>query len=806
MHTLADLAPTARLQSFVDASCAAAGVEQPRVNARAATGAGRGTLLLLAKARPDDLVERIAAGEEPVTEYLELAARLNAELVDFGDVDRSRHPLVRTLARRLGLRWGLAAIGALSHRRFADIYATGEDVGIPLAIMLRAMRVHGKLTMVVHNADTPRRRALLRALGDRVFRQLICLSSSQVDVLTGGAGFSGAKVRRLSNWLDHRFFRPAVQGGGDFVLSVGMEGRDYQLLQAASAALPYRFHVIASGWSPRADFAPATGIAQRGNIVVERGVSPGRLRELYANARFVVVPLKPLPYAAGVTSILETMAMRKALVATDSPGVRDYIRPGVSARVVACGDAVALGSAIDELWHDPEAVERMASHNRAWIETELNTDRYVEQVARLLARPVDSPLSVDVITTPEALEAVADEWRGLFARVPTALPFVSHEWATAWWAHLRRDTPFVTDSLNALVVRTRDGTPIGFAPYMRTEYRALGVPLVRILQPIGADPYLTEIRGMLVSPENEMRVLQALTRHADSQSGLDRVRWAGLRRGGEAFAELAARRAAIVDWELSVFPLALDGTWEEFRSSRPRNLREALRKCYNSLARDGHEWRFRVLESTSDVLGSLERFFELHASRAASDARVAHPDYFAAPDARRFLTDVMERFARRRVARVFQIEVAGRVVAMRLGFRFGDSLYLYYSGYDPAWSRYSIMTTVVAEAIRHAIATGARTVNLSSGTDVSKLRWRPDELAYADVVVPARGLRARLAHRSFSLASGWAARRRHVAASRAEPDDGGTGAAASAGSAQRVGVGGLAALVPNDGTRGRSAV
>ena len=55
----------------------------------------RRTLILLAKRPPLDLRRRIAAGEEPRAEYLVLAERLGAELLDFHDVERSTHPFVR---------------------------------------------------------------------------------------------------------------------------------------------------------------------------------------------------------------------------------------------------------------------------------------------------------------------------------------------------------------------------------------------------------------------------------------------------------------------------------------------------------------------------------------------------------------------------------------------------------------------------------------------------------------------------------------------------------------------------------------
>jgi hypothetical protein len=44
-------------------------------------------------------------------------------------------------------------------------------------------------------------------------------------------------------------------------------------------------------------------------------------------------------------------------------------------------------------------------------------------------------------------------------------------------------------------------------------------------------------------------------------------------------------------------------------------------------------------------------------------------------------------------AKLFELLVEGEVVASRIGFVLGDNLYLYFSGYHPRMSRYSVMTT-----------------------------------------------------------------------------------------------------------------
>jgi CelD/BcsL family acetyltransferase involved in cellulose biosynthesis len=114
---------------------------------------------------------------------------------------------------------------------------------------------------------------------------------------------------------------------------------------------------------------------------------------------------------------------------------------------------------------------------------------------------------------------------------------------------------------------------------------------------------------------------------------------------------------------------------------------------------------------------------------------VCHNDDFAHPACRAFLLDVCERFAARGELRIFRLYLDKKFVASRLGFALGGCLYLYYSGIDPAYARYGVGTIVVAEAMKHAIGEGLSAVNLSTGKDPSKLRWRPREIVFREALV-----------------------------------------------------------------------
>jgi CelD/BcsL family acetyltransferase involved in cellulose biosynthesis len=179
-----------------------------------------------------------------------------------------------------------------------------------------------------------------------------------------------------------------------------------------------------------------------------------------------------------------------------------------------------------------------------------------------------------------------------------------------------------------------------------------------------------------------------------------------------------------------------------------------LRHCYNSLRREGLDFQLAVRAEAAEIAAALERFFELHTQRANLAGVAVHPDHFKDERAREFLRDVCARLATRRIPRVFELVIHGQVVASRIGFVVGHCLYMYYSGFQPRWGRYSVTTTTLAEAIKYAIGCGLRSVDLSPTRNVSKTRWSPREVAYEHAVQFCTGRRARRAQLLYRLARG----------------------------------------------------
>lgn len=350
----------------------------------------------------------------------------------------------------------------------------------------------------------------------------------------------------------------------------------------------------------------------------------------------------------------------------------------------------------------------------------------------------------------EALEALEPEWAELDAQQSPRTPFSSPTWNLLWWRHFAERRFAIRDELFAHIVRDATGRLIAVAPMVLTRRPGVGLVAARAVQFFGADANVTEVRGMVCHPEYRREAMTALSEHLLRRSSRwDWVLWHGARGDESAWGALAPGLTVQQDRPIPDYYLDLPATWDELRAGLSRNIKESLRKCYNSLKRDGHSFVFRAIERPEEARAAIQKFFDLHAARASAVDTIQHADVFGAERPRAFLLEFAERMAREGKLRVFQLDIGGVIVATRVGFLLGDELYLYFSGYDEAWAKYSVMTTVVAEAIKWAIEHHVKVVNLSPGKDVSKLRWSPKEHTFRDGVLLSTGPRGQLVYRAF---------------------------------------------------------
>ncbi len=356
-------------------------------------------------------------------------------------------------------------------------------------------------------------------------------------------------------------------------------------------------------------------------------------------------------------------------------------------------------------------------------------------------------VTTEVVTSLERLAALGAEFEYLHRVCGNTLPFALHEWQLAWCDHNLRRKRIAVEPFFC-VVRSRSGECVAIVPLL-VKRRSIGPLKLVSLGFTGADHGLTEIRTPLVKPGYERATVRAVHDSLAQVPDWDWIIWSALHLPMATVLAQEVRPQWVETYE--DFLLDLPSSWSEFRGTLKRNAREALRHGYNSLRRDQHAFEFRVAREASELQPALDRFLQLHALRAAMPWGPRHPDRFASAPARAFLYDVCHRLAARDAVRVFQLSIAGQIVSSRMGFVLGDSLYLYYSGFDPAWASYSVMNTTTAEALKYAIANGIKTVNLSLHRERSKMRWQPRQVDMYSALVNQGRLSSRMASTAYKL-------------------------------------------------------
>ncbi|HEV8309866.1 MAG TPA: GNAT family N-acetyltransferase [Methylomirabilota bacterium] len=353
----------------------------------------------------------------------------------------------------------------------------------------------------------------------------------------------------------------------------------------------------------------------------------------------------------------------------------------------------------------------------------------------------NTPLSVECLTRLPEMHALRGEWQNLLdaARQPTV--FQTWEWVTSWYEHFGEGK-----ALRLLIARDEEGRLVGVAPGSRSS---VGLGSVRLLHLLGRGNDFTEYVDAILHPAHADAVARAFFEAWDREGGawdllvlpsvpadgdfLPRVRALAATRGYRAHVEEHVRVTR-----------PLPDSWEAFYRSLRKSMKDNVNNYLNRLRREGHEERLRVVEDPADLEAALETLFDLHGRRAQADLGRRHDDYFARPGYRAFLKTVAHRLMARGFLWPAMLDVDGQTVAAQLCLVHAGRFYTYYSGYDPDWARYGVMTVLTRRCIERAIAHGCRELDLLLGMDQEKLRWGGEPRPVVNLVLASRRWRSRM--------------------------------------------------------------
>ena len=172
--------------------------------------------------------------------------------------------------------------------------------------------------------------------------------------------------------------RPVV--AGHYICAVGGQGRGYGVLAEAMRRLPNIKAVIVS--TPEA----VHGLNVPANVDVRLNTTLAEANNIIAHSGFMVLPLRDGEVPCGHVTLVSAMHLGKAIVATSSAGISDYLQDGVTGRLAHAGDSHALATQIEECVADPVQRDLMGERGRQFARAHCMEDNVVDYFHGYLAR------------------------------------------------------------------------------------------------------------------------------------------------------------------------------------------------------------------------------------------------------------------------------------------------------------------------------------------------------------------------------------------------------------------------------------
>jgi CelD/BcsL family acetyltransferase involved in cellulose biosynthesis len=309
--------------------------------------------------------------------------------------------------------------------------------------------------------------------------------------------------------------------------------------------------------------------------------------------------------------------------------------------------------------------------------------------------------------------ALRPEWGRLLERSRCNTLFLTWEWQATWWKHLGEG------DLLLMGFRTEDdGRLAGIAPLFRTR----GEQGQSVLNVVGCRD-VSDYLDLIVEDGQEDSVYESLLDCLGAPTvAWDMVDFCNLPQESQTVTrlrELAEARGYQTRVEVEdVCPLLLlPPTWEEYLDSLDRKQRHEVRRKLRRAETEA-DARFVVVGPQHDLEREMQDFVRLH--QASTPAK----DSFMDPQMEGFFFDVARVLQGRGWLQLAFVVLDGQKAAALLNFDYGDTIFVYNSGYDPTrFAHLSPGWVVTARCIEYAIGLGRRTFDFLRGDELYKYRF-----------------------------------------------------------------------------------
>jgi len=193
--------------------------------------------------------------------------------------------------------------------------------------------------------------------------------------------------------IDPRSLQPQEVREEDYIFCLahrGLKARDWPTLMDAFGKLDTRteLRIIGTEKARRSDLR---GRKVPKNVKFYPFVPRPKLKNFISRSRFGVLPLPYRAHSQGQLSLLDSMAMGKAVIVSKVPGIIDYVEDGKTAILYEPYNAEDLKEKVEYLLNNPQEAKRIGREARRVVELYYNE----ENMARGIYKAIKELCKID---------------------------------------------------------------------------------------------------------------------------------------------------------------------------------------------------------------------------------------------------------------------------------------------------------------------------------------------------------------------------------------------------------------------------
>ena len=326
-------------------------------------------------------------------------------------------------------------------------------------------------------------------------------------------------------------------------------------------------------------------------------------------------------------------------------------------------------------------------------------------------------MHIETIRSLPELLKLEKEWNDLLQESASHVPFLSHEYVSAWWQGLGGGE-WKRGELYVVIAREERGELVGIAPLFLTD-NLQGEPALMLLGSIEISDYL----DFIARPEDLPAFLEAVLTHLATQQfpGSQLLDLYNFLEGSPSLPALQAA-AEKLGWNFSPVPLQhcpyipLPVDWEKYLCGIDKKQRHEIRRKMRRADEYDLPLKWYIAQDGNALDHEVDEFLKL----MANDADKAK---FLTPEMRAQMHAIVRAAHQAGWLQLAFIEVNGEKAAGYLNFDYMNHIWVYNSGLDFRFGELSLGWVLLAHLLEWAIEHKRTSFDFMRGDEQYKYRF-----------------------------------------------------------------------------------